>query len=75
MKREFDRDIPMPPLPLNLVGLTPLVPPFTTDPMGSYTGLTEDDHDKPQQDVDDRQCQHGLRAGIHVQAHNCGGCA
>lgn len=53
MKREFDRDIPMPPLPLNLVGLTPLVPPFTTDPMGSYTGLTEDDHDKPQQDVDD----------------------
>lgn len=53
MKREFDRDIPMPPLPLNLVGLTPLVPPFTTDPMGSYTGLTEDDHDKPQQDADD----------------------
>lgn len=53
MKREFDRDIPMPPLPLNLVGLTPLVPPFATDPMGSYTGLTEDDHVKPQQDADD----------------------
>jgi hypothetical protein len=53
MKREFDRDIPMPPLPLNLIGLTPLVPPFTTDPEGSYMGLTEDDHDKPQQDADD----------------------
>ncbi len=53
MKREFDRDIPMPPLSLNLVGLTPLVPPIITDPQGSYTGLTEDEHDKPQQDADD----------------------
>ena len=52
MKREFDRDIPMPPLPLNLVGLTPLVPPFTTDPMGSYTGIPIVD-EEPVQDADD----------------------
>ena len=52
MKREFDRDIPMPPLPLNLVGLTSLVPPFTTDPMGSYTGIPIVD-EEPVQDADD----------------------
>lgn len=42
-----------PPLPVNLTGLTTFPPPITTDPFGSYTGLTKDPNEKPVQDADD----------------------
>ena len=43
----------IPSIPLNLVGLTPLMPPILTDPMGSYTGLVSDEDEVPVQDADD----------------------
>lgn len=51
--KEKDEEFVYPPLPLNLIGLTPVPPPIFTDPFGSYTGLTKDPDEKPVQDADD----------------------
>lgn len=50
MKKERKFHLPMQGNPTDLAAFPP---PITTDPFGSYTGLTNDPDEKPVQDADD----------------------